>query len=138
MKLNRLMALALMMSIGTALFVWSHAQAKAHKTVNASRNQSVRDENSSLTLTGVVFPVITTPLSSRHMNLTVPLNTWVNGGQVIGTAESHTDPGRETVPGRKSRRPGPRSESRKTRFARTKKSFAHCSRKPAEWTVKNP
>ncbi len=93
MKWNRLMALALVMSLGAALFVWRHAQAKAHKVVTAALIQPVPDGNPSLTLTGILFPVITTPLSGRHVNLAVPLNTWVKQGEVIGTAESQTDPG---------------------------------------------
>jgi len=90
MKVNRLLALALMMTLSAVLFVWNHTQAKAHKTGSVSRTDLVRDEN--ITLAGIVFPVITTPLPSRLQNLAVPLNTWVKRGQVIGITESDGDP----------------------------------------------
>jgi multidrug resistance efflux pump len=37
--------------------------------------------------------MITTPIVGRHSNLAVPLNTWVQRGEVIGTTESQNDPG---------------------------------------------
>ena len=88
MKLNRWMALILMTSLGAALFVWSHAQTKAYKSVNAAPTQLLRDEDTGLILPGTVFPMITTPIVGRNLNLAVPLNVWVKQGEVIGTVQS--------------------------------------------------
>ena len=93
MKLNRWMALILMTSLGVAMFVWSHAQTKAYKSVNAAPTQPLRDEDTGLILPGTVFPMITTPIVGGNLNLAVPLNVWVKQGDVIGTVQSQVDPG---------------------------------------------
>jgi multidrug efflux pump subunit AcrA (membrane-fusion protein) len=90
MKLNRWMALMLMTSLGAALFVWSHARTKAYKSVNAAPTKLLRN---GLILPGTVFPMITTPIVGRDLNLAVPLNVWVKQGDVIGTVQSQVDPG---------------------------------------------
>src|SRR6478609_3935966 len=93
MKLNRWMTLILMTSLGVAMFVWSHAQRKAYKSVNAAPTKLLRSEDTGLILQGTVLPMITTPIVGRDLNLAVPLNAWVKRGDVIGTVQSQVDPG---------------------------------------------
>ena len=77
MNVNRWMAPILMACLGVAMFVWSHAQTKAYKSVNAAATQPRRDEDTELILPGTVFPMITTPIVGGNLNLAVPLNVWV-------------------------------------------------------------
>ena len=93
MNVNRWMAPILMTSLGVAMFVWSHAQTKAYKSVNAAPIQPRRDEDTGLILPGTVFPMITTPIVGGNLDLVVPLNVWVKQGEVIGTVQSQVDPG---------------------------------------------
>ncbi len=93
MKLNRSMALILMTFLGTAVFAWNHAQSKAHKAIAPASRQLAQAHNTGLILTGTIVPMITTPIVSRNLNLAVPLNTWVERGEVIGTEDLQTDTG---------------------------------------------
>lgn len=93
MRLKRLMALILMTSLGSALLAWNHAHSKAHKAVPAASRELVQDDDTGLILAGTLVPMITTPIVGRNLNLAVPLSTWVNRGEVIGTAEAPTAPG---------------------------------------------
>ena len=88
MKLNRWMALIFMTSLGAALVVWNHGETRDYKSINAAPIQLLRDEDTGVILTGTLFPMITTPIVGRNLNLAVPLNVWVKQGEVIGTAAS--------------------------------------------------
>jgi hypothetical protein len=92
MKLTRLMALILLTSLGTALFALSHAHSKAHKAVAAASRELVQNNDTGLILAGTVVPMITTPIIRQDFHLAVPLDSWVERGEVIGTAESPTAP----------------------------------------------
>lgn len=93
MKLKRSMALILMTGCAAAIFAWSHAESKARKAAASASRQLVPADDASLILAGTIGPAITTPIIGRNWNLTVPLNTWVNRGDVIGTEESQPAPG---------------------------------------------
>ena len=94
MKLNRWMALIL----DDVALAWQCSSGvtpgrEAYKSVNAAPTQPLRDEDTGLILPGTVFPMITTPIVGRNLNLAVPLNVWVKQGDVIGTVQSQVDPG---------------------------------------------
>jgi multidrug resistance efflux pump len=93
MKLNRSIALVLMTSVAVAIFAWSLAHSRARKAVASASRQLAPDDNPGLVLAGTIIPAITTPIIGRNLNLAIPLNTWVERGEVIGTAESQTDRG---------------------------------------------
>jgi multidrug resistance efflux pump len=84
MKAKRSLALILMTSCAAAVFAWSHVESKAHKISATAGRPVARQDATNLILAGTIGPAITTPIVGRIWNLVVPLNTWVQRGEVIG------------------------------------------------------
>lgn len=86
------MTIVLVGSAVAAWATWSEVHSRpGPRASDTASTESVR-QDSSLVLAGVLGPVVTIPIEAPIRELTVPLDSWVLKGQVIGATESEITP----------------------------------------------
>jgi len=92
MTLKRSISITLMTVCAAALFGLGRAEFRSHHAIASSNRASARIKEPDLNLAGTIGPTPGSAIIGHNLHITVPPNTAVSRGDVIGTEEMAASP----------------------------------------------